>query len=252
MAFWRRSERRSEERALSWWPSWGTNTNVPGGPTPAQALQVADVFACVRVLADSAASVPLIPYRRRESGRERLNSGRLAGLLEAPAPATTQANLVAQAMTHLSLWGNAYLGKFRHDQGEQASKAADWLEGMLADNGWHDSAGLKKLAAAQDITERTLELEQRGIPAVSFPQTDVRMIPASDRLYRAIVEKRLTLPDNDELRQHAAHAVAKHSRRGWRIERANRADNIDAIIALCMALDALEDQPAPVELLGWL
>jgi phage terminase large subunit-like protein len=95
------------------------------------------------------------------------------------------------------------------------------------------------------------ELEQRGIPAVSFPQTDVRMIPASDRLYRAIVEKRLTLPDNDELRQHAANAVAKHSRRGWRIDRASRADNVDAIIALCMALDALEDQPAPVELLGW-
>jgi hypothetical protein len=78
------------------------------------------------------------------------------------------------------------------------------------------------------------------------------MIPASDRLYRVIVEKRLTLPDNEELRQHAANAVAKHSRRGWRIDRANRSDNVDAIIALCMALDALEDQPAPVELLGWL
>jgi hypothetical protein len=77
------------------------------------------------------------------------------------------------------------------------------------------------------------------------------MIPASDRLYRAIVEKRLTLPDDDELRQHAANAVAKHSRRGWRLDRGNRADNIDATIALCMALDALEDQPAPVELLGW-
>jgi hypothetical protein len=26
----------------------------------------------------------------------------------------------------------------------------------------------------------------------------------------------------------------------------------DAIIALCMALDALENQPEPVEVLGWL
>lgn len=96
------------------------------------------------------------------------------------------------------------------------------------------------------------ELEQRGIPAVSFPQTDVRMIPASDRLYRAIVERRLTLPDSEELRQHAANAIARHSRRGWRIDRAHRSDNVDGIIALCMALEAMENQPEPVEVIGWL
>jgi phage terminase large subunit-like protein len=96
------------------------------------------------------------------------------------------------------------------------------------------------------------ELERERIPVTAFPQTDVRMIPASDRLYRAIVEKRLTLPDDEELRQHAAAAIAKHSRRGWRIDKTKRADNVDAIIAMCMALDALEDQPEPVELLGWL
>jgi phage terminase large subunit-like protein len=96
------------------------------------------------------------------------------------------------------------------------------------------------------------ELEREGIIVTQFPQTDVRMIPASDRLYRAIVEKRLTLPDNDELRQHAAAAIARHSRRGWRIDKANRADNIDAVIAPCMALEADEAKPEPVELLGWL
>jgi hypothetical protein len=71
-------------------------------------------------------------------------------------------------------------------------------------------------------------------------------------LYRAIVEKRLILPDNEELRQHAAAAIAKHSRRGWRIDKANRADNIDAIIALCMAHESAEAKPEPAELLGWL
>jgi hypothetical protein len=55
-----------------------------------------------------------------------------------------------------------------------------------------------------------------------------------------------------ELRQHAANAIARHSRRGWRLDRASRGDTIDGIVALCMALDALEDQPAPVQLLGWL
>jgi phage portal protein BeeE len=111
MKFFRR---RGEQRTLGWWPTWGT---TPGELAPQSALGIADVWACVRVLADSAASVPLIAYRRRESGRERLSTGRLAGLLERPAPATTQANLVSQAVAHLTLYGNAYLGKFRDGDG---------------------------------------------------------------------------------------------------------------------------------------
>ena len=87
---------------------------------------------------------------------------------------------------------------------------------------------------------------------LAFPQTDVRMVPASLRLHAAIVEQRLTLPDDPELASHAAHAIARHSRRGWRLDKAGRTDNIDAIIALCMAVERAEHQPEPVELLGWL
>jgi phage terminase large subunit-like protein len=96
------------------------------------------------------------------------------------------------------------------------------------------------------------DLEREGITVTAFPQSDSRMIPASDRLYRAVVGKRVTLPAHAEMRAHAAAAIARHSRRGWRIDKANRADNIDALIALAMALEAVENQPAPVELLGWL
>jgi hypothetical protein len=78
------------------------------------------------------------------------------------------------------------------------------------------------------------------------------MIPASDRLYRAVVEARLVLPDHEELRQHAANATARNSRRGWRLDSPSRNANIDAIVALAMALDAAENQAASVELLGWL
>ncbi len=63
---------------------------------------------------------------------------------------------------------------------------------------------------------------------------------------------RLTLPDDQELARHAAHAVARHSRRGWRLDKAGRTDSIDALIALSMALERAEHQPEPVELLGWL
>ena len=88
------------------------------GPTvtPETALATADAYACVRALSDAAASLPLLAYRRTAAGRERFD-GPVADLLDQPAPAVTQANLVAQIVAHLNLYGNAYLGKFRNAAG---------------------------------------------------------------------------------------------------------------------------------------
>jgi len=96
------------------------------------------------------------------------------------------------------------------------------------------------------------ELEQERVTVTAFPQTDVRMVPASDRLYQAVVQQRLVLPDNEELRQHMANTIARHGRRGWRLDKPSLEQPNDAIIALCMALEAMENQPEPVELIGWL
>jgi phage terminase large subunit-like protein len=87
---------------------------------------------------------------------------------------------------------------------------------------------------------------------VAFPQHDARMMPASARLHAAVVEQRLTLPDDRELTRHAAEAIARHSRRGWRIDKPNPRSNIDAVIALAMAVERAEQKPQPVELLGWI
>ena len=91
---------------------------APGGTTvtPNSALQLADVWACVRVLSDAAASVPLIAYRRTENGRQRA-TGALADLLRLPAPATTQSALMGQLMAHLQLYGNGWLGKWKDIEG---------------------------------------------------------------------------------------------------------------------------------------
>ena len=96
------------------------------------------------------------------------------------------------------------------------------------------------------------EWEQRGIPAVAFPQSDSRMILASERLYDAIVHKRLVHPDDPELNAHVHAAVAKHSRRGWRLEKADRSSEIDAVVARAMAVERQAFKPEPVELVGWL
>ncbi len=96
------------------------------------------------------------------------------------------------------------------------------------------------------------ELEREGVTVSAFPMTDVRTIPASARLHSAIVEQRITLPDEPELAKHAADAIAKHSRRGWRIDKPTKRTHIDGLIALMMAVDRVENQPAPAEVIGWL
>ena len=78
------------------------------------------------------------------------------------------------------------------------------------------------------------------------------MIPASQRLYDAVVEGKLVHPNDPELNRHAANAVARHSRRGWRLDEPKRSTNIDGVVALCMALERALAKPEPVALLGWL
>lgn len=50
---------------------------------------------------------------------------------------------------------------------------------------------------------------------------------------------------------HASAAVAKHSRRGWRLDKGARIDNIDAVVALAMAIERVESKPEPPQILGW-
>ena len=94
-------------------------------------------------------------------------------------------------------------------------------------------------------------LEQRGITAVAYPQSNARMQPASERLHRAVTEKRLVHDGNPVLAAHVHAAVAKQTRRRWRLHRAG-AEPIDAAVALAIALDRAEHVEAPVQLLGWL
>ena len=73
-------------------------------------LRYSAVFACVRVLAESVASLPLITYRRLPSGgKERAREHALYGLLhDAPNPLMTSLEFREAMQTHMLLWGNAY------------------------------------------------------------------------------------------------------------------------------------------------
>jgi phage terminase large subunit-like protein len=95
--------------------------------------------------------------------------------------------------------------------------------------------------------------EQHGIKCTAFAQSDSRMIPASAALHEAIKEGKIHHPDDPRLNEHVAAAVAKHGRRGWRIDQADRGSNIDGLVALVMAYEAMTaPEPPPTRVLGWL
>jgi HK97 family phage portal protein len=85
------------------------------------ALRLVDVLACVRLLSETASTLPLAAYRRlADEGRQRLTSGRLFDLLQRPAPAVTQSNLVGSMVASLACAGNVFVGKFRDGDGQIA------------------------------------------------------------------------------------------------------------------------------------
>ncbi len=155
--------------------------------------------------------------------------------------------------------------------GDRSASAVVWVNGGLHVGSaiYHGDGGiLECVAQVRDLAGRynvrevvfdpwrfgqaAQELERERVPVLAFPQNDTRMVPASLRLHAAIVEQRLVLPDDRELASHAAHAVARHSRRGWRLDKAGRTDDIDGLIALAMALERAEHRPEPARLVGWL
>jgi len=155
--------------------------------------------------------------------------------------------------------------------GDKSASAVVWInarhhvgcEIFHGDQGVLDCLDLiRELAGRYDLREvlydpwrfgqAAQELERERIVVTAFPQNDTRMVPASLRLYEAVVQQRLVLPDNAELRQHMGNTIARHNRRGWRLDKPSLDQPNDSIIAMCMAVEAMENQPEPAQLLAWL
>ena len=96
-----------------WWyrpVSSGTPTHTGLAVDHDTALKVSAVWACVRLLSESVASLPLIVYRRRpDGGKERATQHPVYDLLHTqPNVYQTAYQFVAQQMVALLLRGNAY------------------------------------------------------------------------------------------------------------------------------------------------
>lgn len=85
-------------------------------------------------------------------------------------------------------------------------------------------------------------LIDEGYELLEFPQSHSRMVPASQALFDAIMERRIRHGGDAKLREHADSAVARETGRGWRLdkERTAKGVRIDAVVALAMAVYAAE------------
>ncbi len=73
------------------------------------AMRTSAVYACVRVLAETVASLPLPLYKRLSKGKEKATYHPLYSLLhDVPNHEMTSFSFRETMMTHLLLWGNAY------------------------------------------------------------------------------------------------------------------------------------------------
>ncbi len=87
-----------------------------GGSTSAKhvnersAMQMTAVYACVRILSEAIASLPLTIYKYNdEGGKEKALDHPLYRLLhDEPNPEMTSFAFRETAMSHLLLWGNSY------------------------------------------------------------------------------------------------------------------------------------------------
>ena len=83
------------------------------------AMQTTSVYACVRILAETIASLPLNIYRSTGNGKEKAIDHQLYYLLhDEPNPEMTSFVFRETLMSHLLLWGNAYAQIIRDGRGK--------------------------------------------------------------------------------------------------------------------------------------
>jgi HK97 family phage portal protein len=123
-----RRRRDTEDRDLRpvQWPYYSASAPLTTDPVleadQFNALQISDAYACVRVLSDTVASLPIGVFRDTGAGRVPVGpDARISRLLAHPSPGSTSCDLFSSIMVHLNIAGNAFIGKFRDGSGEIVS-----------------------------------------------------------------------------------------------------------------------------------
>ena len=137
-----------------------------------KAMQTTAVYACVRILAEAVASLPIHIYERTSNGREKKFEHPLYFLLhDEPNPEMSSFVFRETLMTHLLIWGNAYIQIIRDKSGQVIS-----LYPLLPDKmSVHRDENGKLYYKYQRQTEENPNFRDKG--RVILKQEDVLHIP---------------------------------------------------------------------------
>ena len=90
-------------------------------------------------------------------------------------------------------------------------------------------------------------LSDDGLPMVEYPQSSQRMIPACGNAYDLIVNQRMTHDGSPTYTDQVLSAAQRMTDQGWRLSKGKSRRQIDAAIAMVMALDrATQRQVVPI------
>lgn len=104
--------------------------------TERSAMQTTAVYACVRIISETVASLPIHLYEYTDSGKERALTHPLYRLLhDIPNPEMNSFIMREVMMSHLLLWGNSYSQIIRNGKGEVTALYPLMPEKMRIDRG---------------------------------------------------------------------------------------------------------------------
>lgn len=100
-----------------------------------------------------------------------------------------------------------------------------------------------------DLAQR---LQHRGVPMVEVPQSNERMVPATQRAYELLTSGQVVFSGDPEFSAHVEACVLTNTERGARVtKRKSKAPN-DAGIALVMALAEAANVAPPTPVVEWI
>ena len=137
-----------------------------------KAMQTTAVYACVRILSEAIASLPIHVYERTDKGKEKRVDHPLYFLLhDEPNPEMSSFVFRETLMSHLLIWGNAYVQIIRDRSGNVIS-----LYPLLPDkmSVHRDSRGILYYKY-QRQTEENPNITETG--TVVLPQEEVLHVP---------------------------------------------------------------------------
>lgn len=184
--------------------AFGTLETTSGDPiSPVAALSSSPVAACVRLLSESIASLPLHVNQRTATSKRRAPEHWLYRLLhDAPNDFQTSFTWRSQAMAHMLLHGDSYSLIERDERGRVAAlwPIMPWevmISGRVADGGLiythHGRGERREYSADQLLHLKLVTLDGiRGVSVLSMARNGIGLSMASERFGAKFFSRGLT------------------------------------------------------------